>query len=165
MAGVTGDESARWAYFAEGNAKQARKRVAAKVLIRDENGAVLLVNPNYKEFWDLPGGMAEANEAPRLAAQREVLKELGIELTIGRLLALDWAGPQGPWDDQLVFTFDGGVLVAEDQRRLQVSDPELSSFEFVAVDDAGTRLRADVADRLVRTLAAVGTAGASYWEL
>ncbi|MGX7828983.1 hypothetical protein ACTG9Q_28240 [Actinokineospora sp. 24-640] len=44
VAGMTGD-GARFAYLAEGNAKQARKRVAADLLIRDEAGRVLLVNP------------------------------------------------------------------------------------------------------------------------
>ena len=53
------DDEARFAYLAEGNAKQARKRVAADLLIRDEAGHVLLVNPTYKDNWDLPGGMVE----------------------------------------------------------------------------------------------------------
>lgn len=58
--------------MAEGNARQARKRIAADVLIRDEAGRVLLVDPTYKDGWDLPGGMVEANESPRAAAAREL---------------------------------------------------------------------------------------------
>lgn len=50
------DPDAWNAYLAEGNATQARKRVAADVLIRDASGRVLLVNPTYKPGWDLPGG-------------------------------------------------------------------------------------------------------------
>ncbi|WP_245627708.1 hypothetical protein [Actinomadura oligospora] len=41
------DDEARFAYLAEGNARQARKRVAADVLVRDEAGRILLVNPTY----------------------------------------------------------------------------------------------------------------------
>ncbi len=78
MAGLTDD--ARFAYLAEGNAKQARKRVAAHVLIRDQRGHIVLVNPTYKEHWDLPGGMAENNEPPRAAAVREVGEELGLSI-------------------------------------------------------------------------------------
>ncbi|WP_405778860.1 NUDIX domain-containing protein [Streptomyces sp. NBC_01378] len=59
------DPEAWNAYLAEGNAKQARKRVAADVLLRDADGQVLLVNPTYKPGWDLPGGMVEANEPRR----------------------------------------------------------------------------------------------------
>ena len=40
---------------------------------------VLLVNPNYKPDWDLPGGMAEANEPPIDAARRELREELGLD--------------------------------------------------------------------------------------
>jgi ADP-ribose pyrophosphatase YjhB (NUDIX family) len=65
---------ATWhAYLAEGNAKQARKRVSADLLIADHYGRILLVNPTYKSGWDLPGGMAEANEPPVEAAARELM--------------------------------------------------------------------------------------------
>ncbi|MGH3806638.1 MAG: NUDIX domain-containing protein, partial [Pseudonocardiaceae bacterium] len=56
------DRDPRFSWLAEGNAKQARKRVAAKAVMRDRVGRILLVNPTYKEYWDLPGGMVEANE-------------------------------------------------------------------------------------------------------
>jgi hypothetical protein len=39
------DPEAWNAYLAEGNATQARKRVSADVLLRDEAGRVLLVKP------------------------------------------------------------------------------------------------------------------------
>ncbi|WP_229686740.1 NUDIX domain-containing protein [Longimycelium tulufanense] len=94
MAGLTNDEE-RFAFLAEGNARQARKRVTADVLIRDEGDRVLLVNPTYKEHWDLPGGMAEANEPPRAAAKRELIEELGLTITPARLLLLDWVAPRG----------------------------------------------------------------------
>jgi hypothetical protein len=41
-------------------ASLARKRMAATAFFRDEQGRVLLVNPVYKEPWDLPGGAVEA---------------------------------------------------------------------------------------------------------
>jgi 8-oxo-dGTP pyrophosphatase MutT (NUDIX family) len=58
------DPQAWQAYLAEGNRTQARKRVGADGLFRDPDGRILLVDPRYKPDWDLPGGMAEANEAP-----------------------------------------------------------------------------------------------------
>ena len=94
MAGLT-DDPDRFAYLAEGSAKQARKRVAADVLIRDSLDRVLLVDPTYKAHWDLPGGMVESNEPPRKAAERELFEGLGVNLTVGRVLVLDWVGPHG----------------------------------------------------------------------
>ena len=115
MAGVDIDVvDAHFAHLAEGNARQARKRVAADVLIRDEAGRVLLVDPTYKEGWDLPGGMVEANEAPQAGALRELGEELSLTRVIGRPLVVEWVGAHGPWDDQIVFVFDGGVMSPDD---------------------------------------------------
>lgn len=55
-------------HLAEGNRTQPRKRVAAEVLIHGTAGHLLLVDPSYKPGWDVPGGMAEANEPPLHAA-------------------------------------------------------------------------------------------------
>ena len=82
-------------YLAEGNANQPRKRVGCDVLIRDTSGRILIVNPEYKPDWDLPGGMAEANESPMDAVQRELSEELGIDLPVGAMLLCRLGG--SPW--------------------------------------------------------------------
>ena len=90
------DPEAWQAYLAEGNARQARKRVSADALIRDEAGRILLVDPGYKPGWDLPGGMAEANESPAECIRREVKEELGLDLHPGPVLCIDWVPPDAP---------------------------------------------------------------------
>lgn len=70
--------------------------VGADVIIRDSTGRILIVDPTYKSDWDLPGGMAEANEPPHQAAQRELREELGLRLDIHRLLWVDWVSPARP---------------------------------------------------------------------
>jgi 8-oxo-dGTP pyrophosphatase MutT (NUDIX family) len=158
------DHEARFAYLAEGNAKQARKRVAVDLVIRDEAGRILLVNPTYKENWDLPGGMVEANERPREAGRRELAEELGIAVTAGRLLLLDWVGPHGPWDDQLIFVFDGGILSAAQLGSIRICDPEISEFTFVELAEAMTMLRPDIARRLARVHVALVDGTTDYSE-
>ncbi|MGW7517827.1 NUDIX domain-containing protein [Streptomyces sp. NPDC054796] len=129
-------EPGREAYLAEGNARQARKRVAADFLIRDVRGYLLLVNPTYKAGWDLPGGMAEANESPLAAVMRELDEELGAEVTSQGLLCVDWVEPHGPWDDLLAFVFDGGVLNPSQAARLTPRDAEVSEHRFFDVETA-----------------------------
>ncbi|MFI9811520.1 NUDIX domain-containing protein [Saccharothrix variisporea] len=158
------DDEQRFAYLAEGNAKQARKRVAVDLLIRDAAGHVLIVNPTYKEAWDLPGGMAESNEPPRRAGERELAEELGLVVTAGRILTLDWVEPHGPWDDQLVFVFDGGTLTASQAQALRICDPEISQFAFATLEEAKTLLRKDIADRLLRAHTALLSGTTDYSE-
>ena len=90
------DPEAWNAYLAEGNAKQARKRVSADAIVRDASGRILLVDPTYKPDWDLPGGMAEANEPPSDALRRELREELGLDIRVGDLLCVNWVSPTAP---------------------------------------------------------------------
>jgi 8-oxo-dGTP diphosphatase len=162
---MVADDPAQWrAYLAEGNARQARKRVSADVVFRDSSGRVLLVDPKYKPDWDLPGGMAEANEPPRAAASREVREELGFIPQLHSLLLVAWVPPHGPWDDLLEFIFDGGVLTEPQAAGLYLADQELAAFEFCTIEQATSRLRPYVWRRLRQALDAVHDGHPRYEE-
>jgi len=156
------DPEAWNAYLAEGNARQARKRVAADVIIRDDQHRLLLVNPTYKPDWDIPGGMAEANEPPVDAAHRELREELGLHIEITRLLCIDWIPPHGPWDDNLVFVFDGGTLTAEAIAHLTLTDDELAGFRFCDFTEAADLLRPYVWQRTTYALDARSANAVQY---
>jgi 8-oxo-dGTP pyrophosphatase MutT (NUDIX family) len=156
------DPDAWQAHLAEGNRTQARKRVGADVLFRDDAGRILLVDPRYKPDWDLPGGMAEADEPPLDAAKREVKEELGIEYAGGRLLVVDWVAPHGPWDDSLMFIFDGDVLTDEEQTSISLRDAELATYRFVAAEEASRLLRPYMWRRVAGALDALRAGAASY---
>jgi 8-oxo-dGTP diphosphatase len=158
------DPEAWRTHLAEGNAKQARKRVSADALIRDTEGQVLLVNPGYKPGWDLPGGMAEANEPPAGCIRREVKEELDLDLSVGPMLCVDWVPPHGPWDDLLAFVFDGGTLTREEIARIQLLDGELEAFGFFGVAEAISRLRPRAQCRARGALDALRTGTAVYLQ-
>jgi 8-oxo-dGTP diphosphatase len=156
------DPQAWHAYLAEGNARQARKRVCADALLRDASGRILLVDPTYKPDWDLPGGMAEGNESPARAVQRELREELGLDIQPGRLLCVDWVSPHGPWDDLVSFIFDGGSLSEDEIRRLRPVDEEIRACEFCHQCQAEERLRPYVWRRVSVALNALATGTSHY---
>ncbi len=131
-------------------ASLARKRMAASAFFRDAAGRVLLVDPVYKEPWDLPGGAVEAEESPHAACRREVLEELGLDRPPGPVLAVDWVPSRPGRPEGLVVVYDGGVLPAEEAAAIRLADGELARFAFV--DRAG--VAALVTPLLARRIAA-----------
>jgi len=159
------DNPEEWnAYLAEGNARQPRKRVAADVLLRDAAGRIMLVDPSYKPDWDLPGGMAEANESPRAAAARELREELGLQAHIGPLLVTDWVPPHGPWDDSIAYIFDGGVLPEQEIQAINMPDGELRGFRFCNREDIEQLVRPRLWRRLKSTFNALASGDGVYLE-
>ena len=112
-------------------ASLARKRMAAGALFRDVTGRVLLVDPVYRDTWDLPGGAVEAEESPHAACRREVAEELGLDRPTGRVLAVDWVPSRPERPEGLVVVYDGGVLTPADVDAIKVPDDELAGFAFI----------------------------------
>lgn len=111
----------------------ATPRVASGALFVDEAGAILMLRPTYKSYWDIPGGYVEPGESPRAACVREVREELGISPRIGRLLVVDWA-PNDDEGDKLLFVFDGGTLSAETLGRVTLQASEAAEYAYHAPD-------------------------------
>ncbi|MFE7747988.1 NUDIX domain-containing protein [Streptomyces sp. NPDC057428] len=111
--------------------------VASGVLLFDEQGRVLLVDPTYKPGWEFPGGVVERGEAPAQAGVREVAEELGLSLeTVPTLLVVDWEAPRPPAYGGLRFLFDGGRLRAGEAAQLLLPGSELRGWRFVTEEEA-----------------------------
>lgn len=123
--------------------------VAAGVLLFDERGRVLLVDPTYKPGWEFPGGVVEPGEAPARAGVREVAEELGLRLeTAPRLLVTDWEPPRPPGYGGLRLLFDGGRLSTAAAGELLLPGAELRGWRFVTEDEAAELLPPVRRDRL-----------------
>jgi ADP-ribose pyrophosphatase YjhB (NUDIX family) len=110
-------------------ARLPRKRMAAGLLIRDDAGRVLVVEPTYKPNWELAGGVVQANESPRTGCGRRVNEELGVAVPVGRMLCIEWQGVEPDRSESLMFIYDGGVLVAPPAFILP--EAELNSYRFI----------------------------------
>ena len=117
------------------NSALPRKRLIAHVLIRSGERLVLC-ETRFKPDWELPGGIVEPLEPPRVAAAREVREELGIDLSLGRLLVTDWMPPYLGWDDAVEMIFDGGEVTEPDLERFVLQPTEIARVELVTLDQA-----------------------------
>jgi 8-oxo-dGTP diphosphatase len=141
-----------------------RKRMGAGVLFFDTAGRVLLVEPTYKPYWEIPGGAVEAGESPRDAAARELKEELGLSSPIGGVLAIDWVPPRPGRTEGLMVVFDGGLLAAEDAAAICVPADELRGFAFCTGQEAAERLSPLLARRVAACVAARSAGQAVYLE-
>ncbi len=130
--------------------------VSAGALIGDGAGSVLIVKPNYREYWTLPGGICESGEAPRAGCAREVAEELGLDRSIGRLLAVDWQLPLPIYGASarpaVFFIFDCGTVTTLAGIRLQPD--ELDECRFAAETELHAFLQPAAVPRVRAALAA-----------
>jgi 8-oxo-dGTP diphosphatase len=129
--------------------------VSAAGLIGDGAGRLLVVKPNYRDYWTLPGGVCELGESPQEGCAREVAEEIGLARPVSRLLAVDWRPPPDSYGPEarpsLHFIFDCGVLPSLSGVRLQAE--ELDDCRFAPESELSSLLPES---SLRRVLAAAG---------
>ncbi|MFG3131796.1 NUDIX domain-containing protein [Streptomyces tendae] len=130
-----------------------RVLAGAAAVFRDAGGRVLLVEPNYREGWTLPGGTIESDtgESPRRGAWRETLEEIGLDARIGRLLAVDWSSGAGR-PPIVAYLYDGGVLSEDDLKAIRLQEEELLSWRLVPREELGTHLLGSLHGRVLAAL-------------
>ncbi len=66
------------------------KARAAVILIQKDRIALIERYRSRRHYFTFPGGKIEVNETPAVAAAREALEELGLEVKIGQMVAEVW---------------------------------------------------------------------------
>ena len=145
------------------NSALPKKRLIAHVLMRDVRDRVLLCETQFKKDWELPGGIVEPLEPPRLGAAREVAEELGIELEVGRLLVVDWMPPYLGWDDAIEMIFDGGMVAENDLAFWSLQPTEIKAVALVDLPTA-SELLTPLAFRRLSLAVALGPDEMAYTE-
>lgn len=113
-----------------------RKRLIAHVLLRDAQGRVLLCETRFKSDWELPGGIVEPGEPPRVGALRELQEELGVDWPVGPLLLVDWMPPYLGWEDALELIYDGGLVTEADLGRFVLQPSEIIQVRLCTLAEA-----------------------------
>lgn len=124
------------------------KRTIGHVVFTDHAGRVLLTETTYKQDWELPGGVVEPGEAPRLGAQREVLEEIGLAFELGQPAIVDWMPEYLNWSDAVEFIFHGGQLPPGLIAAMQPSDAEIRALHWIAPDQLDEHVTALSARRI-----------------
>ncbi|MFF7734027.1 NUDIX domain-containing protein [Streptomyces sp. NPDC007984] len=130
-----------------------RVLAGAATLFRDDEGRVLLVEPNYREGWVLPGGTVESDdgESPRQGARRETAEEIGLDREPGRLLVVDWVHGTGR-PPLVAYVYDGGVLGEDEFKAIRLQEEELLSWRLVSREELPEYLRGTLRGRVLAAL-------------
>ena len=145
------------------NSALPKKRLIAHVLMRDAHDRVLLCETQFKPDWELPGGIVEPGESPRLGAIREVIEELGVTWPVGRLLVADWMPPYLGWDDATEMIFDGGLMTPAELPGLVLQPTEIRRVRFCTLAEAA-ELVTPIAHRRLTVAAGLGPGQFAYLE-
>ena len=123
--------------------------VSAGALVFDLAGRLLILKPTYKSGWTIPGGVMEADgESPWEACRREVLEETGIDVSRGRLAAMDFRRPRPGRPGGIRFLFDCGKVSDQALADLTLQPEEISESRLVPLPDALALLRGPIKRRV-----------------
>lgn len=119
-----------------------KRYTSAGGLIFNERNELLIVEPSYKERWDIPGGVSEAGETLLDTVLREVHEELGIKVEARSLLCIDLKPGREPVPDSIQSIFEIVPLSAQQLADIRVDGDEIIDYGFFPVEEALPRLDA-----------------------
>ncbi|MFD8086321.1 NUDIX domain-containing protein [Kitasatospora sp. NPDC059722] len=83
---------------------------------------VLLVDPVYRDGYTLPGGSAEADELPHLAARRHLESQTGLVLPLRTILTVDYVSRQN-YPEGINFVYAGGIVTPRQAKAVTLHRP------------------------------------------
>jgi 8-oxo-dGTP pyrophosphatase MutT (NUDIX family) len=135
---------------------------SAGALIFDAAARLLVLKPNYKKGWTIPGGQVDAGgESPWETCQRETREECGLEVVSGRLVCVDFLRPRPNRPGGARFLFDCGVFTDDQLTGIRLQAEEIDAHRFVELSEATTLLSGPLRRRVS---AAVGVERCVYLE-
>jgi 8-oxo-dGTP diphosphatase len=140
--------------------KLPAKRMGSCALIF-KGGKALLVEPTYKDTFEIPGGIVENDESPRDALKREIKEELGIDAEPGRLLVVDYQSGDEAKTESLMFVFE---IFLNDESKIELPEAELRSWCYAEPETWEKKLSPPLARRLKLAVNAMASNTTFYVE-
>jgi 8-oxo-dGTP diphosphatase len=139
-----------------------RVPASAGALIFDVGCRLLILKPNYKKGWTIPGGQIDSDgESPWEACRRETREECGLEVARGRLVCVDFRRPRPNRPGGLRFLFDCGTFSDSELQAIRLQPEEIDEHRLVDLDEASELLSGPIRRRVA---AAVGADRCVYLE-
>lgn len=113
-----------------------KKQVGTAILFFNAKKELLILKPDYKDGWLVPGGSTDEDESPLLCAIRETREEIGLEIQELQLVGVYYAPKKGVYTDSLKFIFYGGVLTENQISQIKLETDEIESFAFTLPENA-----------------------------
>ncbi|HTX10327.1 MAG TPA: NUDIX hydrolase [Solirubrobacteraceae bacterium] len=128
---------------------------SAGAMIFDRDGRLLVLKPNYKKGWTIPGGQIDpGGESPWEACQRETREECGLEVTSGRLVCVDFLRPKPDRPGGVRFLFDCGAFDPEQLAAIRLQEEEIEDHRFAELSEAVALLSGPLRRRVSAGVAA-----------
>lgn len=124
----------------------SRKKISVGALMTRDDGTVLLVDPVYKDRWDLPGGILEDGEDPVTGLVREVREELGVACIVGAVRCLDYGASDWEGAEVVMMTF--AASLADPDRGFDLQASEIREARWFTPEEALTLVTPRMRDRL-----------------
>ena len=160
--GFSDDRAVADPIVAEGSPLVPRIPASASAMVFDVDGRLLVLKPNYKKGWTIPGGQIEPDgESPWEACRRETREECGLEVAQGRLVCVDFLRPKPNRPGGVRFLFDCGTFTDRQLSAIRVQDGEIDDHRFVGLPEAVAMLSGPVRRRVA---AGVGAKWCVYLE-
>jgi 8-oxo-dGTP pyrophosphatase MutT (NUDIX family) len=139
-----------------------RVPASAGALIFDVAGRLLILKPNYKKGWTIPGGQIDSNgESPWEACRRETREECALEVARGVLVCVDFRRPRPNRPGGLRFLFHCGTFSDRELQAIRLQPEEIDEHRLVDLDEATELLSGPIRRRVA---AAVGAERCVYLE-
>ena len=113
------------------------KRISAGALFFNKNNELLIIKPNYKNHWSIPGGVVERDESPLDGCIREIKEEIGLKINRSslKLAGVVYVHQKELGDESLQLFFHGGTLNISQISKIKLSEDEIETCKFVKIKD------------------------------